>query len=51
MTFGLVVAGQLMMAVFMDHFGLLGVSPHALTWQRFAGITLITAGVILIRKF
>jgi len=51
MTFGLVVAGQLIMAVFMDHFGLLGVSAHSLNWQRVAGIVLITTGVILIRKF
>ncbi len=51
LTFGLVVAGQLIMAVFMDHFGLLGVSIQPLSWQRFAGIALITAGVLLIRKF
>jgi len=51
LTFSLVVAGQLIMAVFMDHFGLLGVSIQPLSWQRFAGIALITAGVLLIRKF
>lgn len=51
LTFGLVVAGQLVMAVLMDHFGLLGVSVHPLSWQRLAGIALITAGVVVIRKF
>jgi transporter family-2 protein len=51
LTFGLVVAGQLVMAIFMDHFGLLGVPVQSLSWQRFAGIALITTGVILIRKF
>ncbi len=51
LTFGLVVAGQLIMAVFMDHLGLLGVPVQSFSWQRFAGIALITAGVILIRKF
>lgn len=51
LTFGLIVAGQLVMAVFMDHFGLLGVPVHSLGWQRFTGVVLITAGVILIRKF
>ncbi len=51
LTFGLVVAGQLVMATLMDHFGLLGVSVQSLSWQRLAGIALITAGVILIRKF
>jgi bacterial/archaeal transporter family-2 protein len=51
LTFSLVVAGQLVMAVVMDHFGLLGVSVQPLSWQRLAGIALITAGVIVIRKF
>jgi transporter family-2 protein len=51
LTFGLVVAGQLIMAVFMDHFGLLGVPIQSISLQRMAGIALITAGVILIRKF
>ena len=51
LTFGLVVAGQLIMAVCMDHFGLLGVPIQSFSLQRLAGIALITAGVILIRKF
>lgn len=51
LTFGLVVAGQLVMAIIMDHFGLLGVSVQPISWQRLAGIALITAGVIVIRKF
>lgn len=51
LTFGLVVAGQLTMAVFLDHYGLLGVSVQSFNWQRMAGIFLITAGVILIRKY
>ena len=51
LTFSLVVAGQLVMAVFLDHFGLLGVSVQPLSWQRLAGIALISAGVILIRRF
>jgi transporter family-2 protein len=51
LTFGLVVAGQLVMAVVLDHFGLLGVPVQSFSWQRLFGIALITAGVILIRKF
>ncbi|SDT83904.1 DMT family transporter [Desulfobacula phenolica] len=51
LTFGLVVAGQMIMAVFMDYYGLLGVPVQAFSIQRLAGIALITAGVILIRKF
>lgn len=51
LTFGLVVAGQLMMAVFMDHFGILGVQAQPFNWLRFTGIALITAGVVLLKKF
>ncbi|WP_022666249.1 DMT family transporter [Desulfospira joergensenii] len=51
LTFALVVAGQLTMALFMDHFGFLGVPVQHFTWQRMAGILLVTAGVVIIRKF
>ncbi len=51
LTFGLVVAGQLFMAVFMDHFGLTGIPVQSFSWQRFTGIVLITAGVVLIRRY
>jgi len=51
LTFGLIVAGQLGMALFLDHFGLLGLPVQVLSWQRLLGISLITAGVILIRKY
>ena len=51
LTFGLVVAGQLGMALLMDHFGFLEIPMQPFTWQRLAGVALITAGVLLIRKF
>ena len=51
LTFALVVAGQLIMAVFLDHFGLLGVPVQSFSWQRMTGIAFITAGVFLLRKF
>ncbi len=51
LTFGLVVAGQLVMAVILDHFGLLGVHVQPFNWLRLAGIALITAGVVLLKKF
>lgn len=51
LTFSLVVAGQLLMAVALDHFGLLGVPMQPVSWLRILGIALITAGVVLIRKF
>ncbi len=51
LTFSLVVAGQLLMAVLMDHFGAFGIQTQPMSWMRLAGIGLITAGVVLIRKF
>jgi len=51
MTFSLVVAGQLIMAVLMDHFGSFGIPVQSINWPRLLGITLITAGVMIIRKF
>jgi transporter family-2 protein len=51
LTFSLVVAGQLLMAVALDHYGLLGVPVQPISWLRILGIALITAGVVLIRKF
>jgi hypothetical protein len=51
LTFGLVVAGQLIMAVFLDHYGLLGVQVQSFNWHRLAGIALITAGVVLFRRY
>ncbi len=51
MTFSLFVAGQLLMSMIIDHYGLLGVEVKEISLPRVAGIVLITAGVILIRKY
>lgn len=51
MTFSLFVAGQLLMSLIIDHYGLLGVEVKEISLPRIAGIVLITAGVILIRRF
>lgn len=51
LTFGLVVAGQLSISIIIDHYGVLGIPVHALNWLRVGGISLIIAGVMLIRKF
>ena len=51
LTFSLVVAGQLVMAVMIDHFGMLGVPIQPVNLPRLAGIALITAGAMLIRRF
>ena len=51
LTFGLVVTGQLGLSLIMDHYGLMGLSVHAINWQRLFGIALIIGGVLLIRNF
>ena len=51
MTFSLIIAGQMLVTVIIDHFGLLGVPVKEVSLPRAAGILLITAGVVLIRRF
>jgi len=47
----LVVAGQMLASVVLDHFGLLGYAVHAITGPRLLGVFLMTAGVALIQLF
>jgi Uncharacterized protein conserved in bacteria len=51
MTISLIIAGQMLMSLIMDHFGLLGMEVKPISLGRFAGVVLVVAGVILIRKF
>lgn len=51
MTFSLIIAGQMLVTLVIDHFGLLGVPVKEVSLARVGGIVLITAGVALIRKF
>ncbi len=51
MTFSLIIAGQMIVTLVIDHFGLLGVPVKDVSIARLGGILLITAGVVLIRKF
>lgn len=49
LTFSLIVAGQLVMALVLDHFGLMGMAVQPVTWARLLGVALVIAGVALIR--
>ena len=51
MTFSLIIAGQMIVTLIIDHFGLLGVPVKEVSLARIAGIVLIAGGVVLIRKF
>jgi transporter family-2 protein len=51
LTFGLVVAGQMVVAVLLDHFDVLVAEQHSMNIWRLAGIALIIIGVVVVRKF
>lgn len=48
---GLVVLGQMFMAIIIDHFGWLGFSIHHINWKRLAGALLMILGLIIIKKY
>jgi bacterial/archaeal transporter family-2 protein len=51
LTFGLVVAGQMTIAVVLDHFNILTAQQHSINWWRILGMLMIVVGVVVIRKF
>ena len=51
LTFCLLIAGQMLATLVIDHFGLLSVPVKEVNLPRLLGVTFITIGVILIRKF
>ena len=46
----LVVAGQFVVAVALDHFGALGLPVRPISASKLAGLGLIAAGVLLVRR-
>ena len=51
MTFSLIVAGQMLITLLLDNFGFLGLPVKEISLARVGGVLLITAGVIIIRRF
>ena len=51
MTFSLVILGQMLITLPIDHSGFLGVAVKAINIPRIIGVFLIVCGVILIRRF
>ncbi len=47
----LVLMGQILAAMIIDQFGLLGATFHPINWQRAIGVVLLCVGVFLIKKF
>ena len=50
-TMGLVVAGQIVVAVILDHFGIFITQPHHFNVLRFVGVVCIILGVAIVQKF
>ena len=46
----LVLVGQLVAAIVVDHFGIVGFPRHPFGWQRAVGVALLLAGMLMIRK-
>lgn len=50
LTLTLLVGGQLAMALALDHFGVFGLPRQPLTATRLAGVALVVAGAVLVRR-
>ncbi len=44
------IAGQLIAASIIDHFGFFGLTPTPISWNRIAGILLLAGGIFHIQK-
>lgn len=50
MTIVLMVAGQLVLSLILDHFGALGVPQQPISLSRIVGVALVIGGVLLVRR-
>jgi transporter family-2 protein len=51
LTFSLIVAGQMIISIIFDNYGLLGLPIKQINWQRLLGVAFLITGVLLIRRF
>ena len=47
----MVLLGQVVAAIIIDHFGLLGATVHLINWKRLIGVCLMIAGIFMVKKF
>ena len=47
---GVVVTGQILTSVVLDHFGLLGFQQHSISWLRVGGVALLLGGAALVLR-
>lgn len=51
LTFSILILGQMIATLPIDHFGFLESPISAINWQRILGIVLVVLGVFIIRRF
>ena len=51
LTITLMVAGQLLISLILDHFGAFGVPQQPINLGRLAGVALVIGGVLMVRRF
>jgi transporter family-2 protein len=51
LTFSLMIAGQMLLTLFLDHFGFLGLEEKPVNIARIIGMLLIVGGVVVIRRY
>jgi transporter family-2 protein len=51
LTITLMVAGQLLVGLILDHLGAFGMPQHPISLGRAAGVVLVLAGVLMVRRF
>ena len=50
-TIILMVAGQLLLSIALDHFGAMGMPKQPISWGRVAGVLMVRGGVLMVRRF
>jgi transporter family-2 protein len=48
---GLTITANILMSLAIDHFGMLHMEPHSMSWGRAAGAVLMVAGIALVARF
>ena len=51
LTFGLVVAGQMVVSLLLEHFNVLVAQQNPINFMKIVGMLLVVAGVVIIRKY
>lgn len=50
LSFSLIIAGQLLISIIIDKYGLFGIAASDISIKKIAGISLVIAGVLLIKS-